>query len=122
MKPRLALHPHQSRAKRAGVETQTRDGQGEEATQAALFRFVGSDDDDTDSFQVDQDWRVVSETGGRPATIERRSIEGACLDTIGNHVGSGLGRSEIQAPGSYTLALRDIGDWQVRIVSAESDE
>lgn len=83
---------------------------------AALHSFTGRDDWDSESFEVMQPWRVTWQNEGSLLTVELRGEQGEMLDVIGNQIGRGGGRSDVQEPGVYRLAVRGLGGWRVQVV------
>jgi len=83
---------------------------------AALHSFTGRDDWDSEPFEVRQPWRVAWQNEGSLLTVERLSEQGEMLAVIGNQLGRGGGRSEVQEPGVYRLAVRGLGGWRVQVV------
>ena len=83
---------------------------------AARHSFTGRDDWDSEPFEVTQPWRVTWQNEGSLLTVELRGEQGEMLDVIGNQIGRGGGRSEVQEPGVYRLAVRGLGGWRVQVV------
>src|SRR3546814_267050 len=85
-----------------------------------LFRsahsFTGRDDWDSQPFEMTKAWRLVWQNQGSLLTVELRAEQGEMLDVIGNQIGQGGGRSEVQEPGVYRLAVRGLGGWRVQVV------
>jgi hypothetical protein len=100
----------------AGLEADNLDE--DKTAPEVLFRFAGSNDGDTQSFEVEQEWQIVWQAEGRLLTIELRTPDNAFLDTLGQQIGGGTGRSDVLRPGSYMLSMRGIGDWQIRVIKA----
>lgn len=90
--------------------------EGGETTAAARHSFTGRDDWDSEPFEVMQPWRVTWQNEGSLLTVELRTEQGEMLDVIGNQIGRGGGRSEVQPPGVYRLAVRGLGGWRVQVV------
>lgn len=86
------------------------------AAATALHSFTGRDDWDSEPFEVTQPWRVTWQNEGSLLTVELRGEQGEMLDVIGNQIGRGGGRSEVQEPGVYRLAVRGLGGWRVQVV------
>ena len=83
---------------------------------AALHSFTGRDDWDSEPFEVTRPWRVTWQNEGSLLTVELRGEQGEMLDVIGNQIGRGGGRSDVQEPGVYRLAVRGLGGWRVQVV------
>lgn len=86
------------------------------AATAARHSFTGRDDWDSEPFEVMNPWRLTWQNEGSLLTIELRSEQGEMIDVIGNQIGRGGGRSEVQPPGVYRLAVRGLGGWRVQVV------
>ena len=86
-----------------------------EAPQAA-HSFTGRDDWDSPAFEITKPWRIVWQNEGSLLTVELRGEQGEMLDVIGNQIGRGGGRSEVQEPGAYRLAVRGLGGWRVQVI------
>jgi len=82
----------------------------------AAHSFTGRDDWDSPPFEITQPWRIVWQNEGSLLTVELRGEQGEMLDVIGNQIGRGGGRSEVQEPGAYRLAVRGLGGWRIQVV------
>jgi hypothetical protein len=82
----------------------------------AVHSFTGRDDWDSPPFEIARPWRLVWQNEGSLLTVELRGEQGEMLDVIGNQIGEGGGRSEVQEPGVYRLAVRGLGGWRVQVV------
>src|SRR3546814_8908577 len=78
--------------------------------------LTGRDDWDSQPFEMTKAWRLVWQNQGSLLTVELRAEQGEMLDVIGNQIGQGGGRSEVQEPGVYRLAVRGLGGWRVQVV------
>lgn len=87
----------------------------------ALHSFTGTDDWDSEVVEVDRPWRLVWQNKGSLLTVELWTPQEEMLDVIGNQIGQGGGRSEVQEPGSYRLAVRGLGGWNIKVVGAEPE-
>lgn len=86
---------------------------------ALLFKFAGKDDGDSQPFQVADRWRVVWHSDTSVLTIELWDPQGSLIGTIGFQIGKGGGRSDVQPPGHYKLAVRGSGSWRISVIRAE---
>ena len=84
-----------------------------------LHTFSGKDDGDSGTVDIGQPWRAVWQSDVSILTIELREPDDNLIGTIGFQIGKGGGRSDVQEPGVYKLAMRGNGTWQVNIVPAE---
>jgi hypothetical protein len=82
----------------------------------AEHSFTGRDDWDSQPFEMTKVWRLVWQNEGSLLTVELMTEQGEMLDVIGNQIGRGGGRSEVQEPGVYRLAVRGLGGWRVQVV------
>lgn len=82
----------------------------------AEHSFTGRDDWDSQPIEMTTAWRLVWQNEGSLLTVELRTEQGEMLDVIGNQIGPGGGRSEVQEPGVYSLAVRGLGGWRVQVV------
>ncbi|HEY9538574.1 MAG TPA: hypothetical protein VIS03_13370 [Kiloniellaceae bacterium] len=88
----------------------------EDSAPTAAHSFTGRDDWDSQPFEMTKAWRLVWQNQGSLLTVELRAEQGEMLDVIGNQIGQGGGRSEVQEPGVYRLAVRGLGGWRVQVV------
>jgi hypothetical protein len=95
-----------------GLEGATREGDA-----SALHSFTGKDDWDSQVLEINKPWRLVWQNQGSLLTVELWTPQEEMLDVIGNQIGRGGGRSEIQDPGTYRLAVRGLGGWNIKLVS-----
>lgn len=86
------------------------------AEEAAVLALAGADDFDSEGFVVEEPWHLRWDSGGSILTVELREAGGELIDIIGNQIGRGEGRSTAQRPGSYSLAVRAIGDWRLWVM------
>lgn len=98
-----------------GLEEEPGAGEGVEA----IHRFTGTDDWDSEPFEVNKPWRVVWQNQGSLLTVELRTEQNEMVDVIGNQIGRGGGRSDRLDPGVYRLAVRGLGGWRVQVVGDE---
>jgi hypothetical protein len=84
-----------------------------------LHKFSGKNDGDSDTVEIGQPWRAVWQSDVSILTIELREPDNSLIGTIGFQIGKGGGRSEVQRPGVYKLAMRGTGSWQVNIIPAD---
>src|SRR3546814_11070838 len=65
---------------------------------------------------MNEPWRLVWQNQGSLLTVELWTPQSEMLDVIGNQIGQGGGRSEVIEPGSYRLAVRGLGGWNIKVV------
>ena len=80
-----------------------------------VYAFAGRDDYDTQAFTIEKQWRARWIFEGSILTIELRLPNGELVDIVGNQIGAGHGNTDLLAPGSYQLAVRAIGKWQLAV-------
>ena len=97
-----------------GLEQATEKGDA-----AALESFTGTDDWDSEVLEIQRPWRLVWQNSGSLLTVELWTPQEEMLDVIGNQIGQGGGRSEVLEPGSYRLAVRGLGGWNIKVVSED---
>jgi hypothetical protein len=97
-----------------GLEQATEKGDA-----AALQSFTGTDDWDSEVLEIPRPWRLVWQNRGSLLTVELWTPQEEMLDVIGNQIGQGGGRSEVLEPGSYRLAVRGLGGWNIKVVSED---
>lgn len=97
-----------------GLEKPTEEGEG-----AAVHSFTGTDDWDSEVLELKRPWRLVWQNKGSLLTVELWTPQEEMLDVIGNQIGQGGGRSEVLGPGSYRLAVRGLGGWNIKVVSED---
>jgi hypothetical protein len=88
---------------------------------AALHRFTGKGDWDSEVLEIAGPWRATWQNQGSLLTIELLTPQGEMVSVIGNQIGSGGGRSEVLEPGTYRLAVRGLGGWRVQVVDASQE-
>ena len=86
---------------------------------AALQSFTGTDDWNSEVLEIQRPWRLVWQNNGSLLTVELWTPQEEMLDVIGNQIGQGGGRSEVLGPGSYRLAVRGLGGWNIKVVGEE---
>lgn len=78
--------------------------------------FSGQDDLDIELITIEQPWRLRWALDGSMLSVELREGDNSLIDIIGNQIGAGHGASaKTLAPGSYRIAVRAIGAWQLAI-------
>jgi hypothetical protein len=97
-----------------GLEQATEQGDA-----AALQSFTGTDDWDSEVLEIPRPWRLVWQNRGSLLTVELWTPQEEMLDVIGNQIGQGGGRSDVLEPGSYRLAVRGLGGWNIKVVGEE---
>ncbi|HEY9548020.1 MAG TPA: hypothetical protein VIR45_00845 [Kiloniellaceae bacterium] len=88
-----------------------------QADSGALLNFTGTDDWDSEVVEINKPWRLVWQNQGSLLTVELWTPQSEMLDVIGNQIGQGGGRSQVIEPGSYRLAVRGLGGWNIKVVS-----
>lgn len=86
---------------------------------AALQSFTGTDDWDSEVLEIQRPWRLVWQNRGSLLTVELWTPQEEMLDVIGNQIGQGGGRSDVLEPGSYRLAVRGLGGWNIKVVGED---
>ncbi|GAB4391925.1 MAG: hypothetical protein Tsb0032_05600 [Kiloniellaceae bacterium] len=87
-----------------------------ESAGAALHRFTGKEDWDSEVLDLTGPWRLVWQNQGSLLTVELHTAEGELVDVVGNQIGAGGGRSAVLDPGSYRLAVRGLGAWRLQVI------
>ena len=82
---------------------------------SALHSFSGRGDYDTEVLAIEQAWRVRWMLDGSILSIELRASDDTLLDTIGYQIGAGYGESGLLKPGTYRIAVRALGSWQLAV-------
>jgi len=98
---------------------ETAEGDG---ASAALHRFTGKEDWDSEVLDLTGPWRLVWQNQGSLLTVELRSSNGELVDVVGNQIGAGGGRSAVLDPGSYRLAVRALGAWRLQVIDIAAKE
>ncbi|WP_193370852.1 hypothetical protein [Pelagibius marinus] len=86
---------------------------------AAIHKFTGKDNWNSDVLELTSPWRLVWQNKGSLLTVELHTSQGELVEVVGNQIGEGGGRSTVIGPGSYRLAVRGLGGWQVQLVTEE---
>lgn len=80
-----------------------------------LYAFSGRDDHDTETLTIEHPWRARWVFEGSILTIELRQPNGELVNIVGNQIGAGHGNTELLDPGTYQLAIRGLGKWQIAV-------
>ncbi|MGF1608777.1 MAG: hypothetical protein ACFCUQ_05235 [Kiloniellales bacterium] len=81
----------------------------------------GEGDWDSENLTLERPWRLAWHLEGSILTIELRDGIGRLESIVGNQIGAGEGASEVLRPGTWRLAVRAVGTWEVRVVEDASD-
>lgn len=80
----------------------------------ALFSLDGQNDGDSVTFRAPARWYVEWTSEGSIITVELHTTGGAFEAVVGTQIGGGSGRSRSFGSGSYRLAVRGVGSWELR--------
>lgn len=80
----------------------------------ALFAVEGQNDGDSVTFRAPTRWYVEWASQGSIITVELHTTGGAFQAVVGTQIGDGSGRSPSFGPGTYRLAVRGVGQWELR--------
>lgn len=87
--------------------------------QGVVMQLAGEDDFDSDLFVSETPWHLRWNSRGSIFTVELQDITGELIAIIGNQIGAGENRSEVQPPGEYRVAVRAIGSWQIWVMEED---
>jgi hypothetical protein len=96
--------------------------QGDAGADAAVFNALrGEDDWDSEAFTIDQPWHLAWSLEGSLLTVELRDPQDELHSVVANQIGAGEGVSPGLEAGTWKLAIRAVGAWQVRLVRGAAD-
>lgn len=78
--------------------------------------FRGEGDWDSETLTFERPWRLVWSAEGSILTIELHDSVGQLDSIVGNQIGAGDGASDVLDPGTWQLAVRAVGAWEIRVV------
>jgi hypothetical protein len=81
----------------------------------------GEGDWDSNELTLTGAWRLTWNSQGSILTIELRDSLDQLVDIVGNQIGPGEGTSKLLKQGTWRLAVRAIGRWEVRVVEDMGD-
>lgn len=87
--------------------------------EGVVLQLAGEDDFDSDNFVSESPWHLRWNSRGSIFTVELQDIAGELIAIIGNQIGAGENRSEVQPPGEYRVAVRAIGSWQLWVMEED---
>lgn len=92
-----------------------------DAEESAVKVLQGEGDWDSEVFTMEDPWHIAWSSEGSLLTIELHDGNGQLDDVVGNQIGGGEGTSPGLDPGTWRLAIRAVGAWQVRVVHGPAD-